>query len=259
MRYGEYEDLGSDGGLALHFETRRHVLPPGRVPISRTHRRARGWSVSEDCLNSGLDDPVGDYLRRQADQFAEQFATRPNPGGRGRERRWGPGSTPRTSAWSPRRAPMTTSWSHHRQADLALMDDRLWASIRLVRRTGGHGPADAAAVRQIRRDRPLRPDPRPLDPPARPAIFGGTGRILVYGISVSGRRTGRTPAVDATVADYRAAAAGLKGSPRTRPRAAGSSPSQREVHSSAGPPASDIGRDTADATQYRLQMIVRVL
>ena len=31
--------------------------------------------MREDWLNLGLDDPVRDYLRRHADQFAEPFAT----------------------------------------------------------------------------------------------------------------------------------------------------------------------------------------
>ncbi|MEV8504607.1 hypothetical protein AB0368_07215 [Actinoplanes sp. NPDC051475] len=36
---------------------------------------AGGWSGSEDWLPLGLDEPVDDYLRRHADQFAEPFAT----------------------------------------------------------------------------------------------------------------------------------------------------------------------------------------
>lgn len=36
---------------------------------------AGGWSISEDWLHLGLDEPVDDYLRAHADQFAEPFAT----------------------------------------------------------------------------------------------------------------------------------------------------------------------------------------
>ncbi len=34
-----------------------------------------GWSESEDWLHKGLDEPVDDYLRAHAEQFAEPFAT----------------------------------------------------------------------------------------------------------------------------------------------------------------------------------------
>lgn len=55
----------------------RGALGPGpyRPDTPPCPAPAGGWSASEDWLTLGLDDPVRDYLRRHADQYAEPFAT----------------------------------------------------------------------------------------------------------------------------------------------------------------------------------------
>jgi hypothetical protein len=211
---------------------RKPGLPPGtasRMPYSPTSvgalgpaldlpdappcpAPAGGWSVSQDWF----DDPVRDYLHAPADQFAEPFATH---SGNARilvvEVVSGDVDQARaalTAIYTENLCVVAAPGKHSIADDdklqattgkavLALMDDTALGIYTPIAEDGKirgeHGPVDAAAIRQVRRDRPRPPDPRSVDPPARPVAFRGCAdarmrgcadaRVMVCGVSGTGR------------------------------------------------------------------------